>query len=51
MELLNIEMKKIIKFREVKDPNAFCLAEKKKSQKKLKSLKIPLKKQKVFFYI
>jgi SpoVK/Ycf46/Vps4 family AAA+-type ATPase len=29
-ELLNIEMKKIIKFREVKVPNAFCLAEEKK---------------------
>lgn len=30
MELLNIEMKKIIKFRDVKDPNAFCNAEEKK---------------------
>jgi SpoVK/Ycf46/Vps4 family AAA+-type ATPase len=30
-ELLNIEMKKIIKFREVKDPNAFCLSEEKKN--------------------
>ena len=29
-ELLNIEMKKIIKFRDIKDPNAFCLAEEKK---------------------
>jgi SpoVK/Ycf46/Vps4 family AAA+-type ATPase len=30
-ELLDIEMKKIIKFREVKDPNAFCLSEQKKA--------------------
>lgn len=30
MELMNIEMKKIIKFREIKDPNAFCLSEEKK---------------------
>ncbi len=30
MELLNIEMKKIIKFRNLNDPNAFCNAEEKK---------------------
>ncbi len=29
-ELLNIEMKKIIKFRDIKDPDAYCKSEKKK---------------------